>query len=68
MFYAIPTCKKNWCKKILKKCPGGGGGGVDFHCNSKKPIDVHFFLISFHVVCYFEFFWEILKSPPSLTG
>ena len=63
-FMLFPTCKKNWFKKISR--------GVDIffpHCNSKKPIDIHFFLISFRVICYFKFFFlEIFKSAPSLTG
>ena len=53
-FYAISNMyKKIGVQKILKKFPGGGSI-LFLHCNSKKPIDVHFFLISFRVICYFQ--------------
>ena len=45
--------QKNWCKKILKKCQGGRF--FFFRTvTRKKNIDVHFFLISFRVICYFQ--------------
>ena len=62
-------CNLQHVKKKNGAGGGGGGGRFFFRTNSKKPIDIHFFLSSFRVICYFQhFFGEILKSAPSLTG
>ena len=67
-FLRVLSCFQDVKKKIgVKKCRGGG---VDFfsRTNLKKRIDVHFFLISFSVICYFQqykfiFLGNIEKCP-----